>query len=103
MIIGNPDSRPLKPGAPGSPAEITAESLCCIPVDWNFEENRPWLASEVADDAFHAWITKFPAYVEGKENRTWPIERRVEVCNCLWQAGEIWGVTYVEPTQESKE
>ena len=104
MTTGNPDSHPLVPGVPGSPNEITAANLHCIPVDWHFDENRPLLASEVEDRAFHIWITRlFPLYVEDKENQVWPIERRVEVCNRLWQAREIWGVTYVESAQESKE
>jgi hypothetical protein len=99
MTVGNPDSLPLKPGTPGSPAEITAENLHSIPVGWNARENRPWLASEVEDLTFHTWITRmFPAYVEDKENQVWPTSRRVEVCNRLWQAREIWGITYVEPT-----
>lgn len=101
MTIGNPDSRPLVLGAPGSPDEITAGNLHCIPIDWNDERNRPWLASEVSDDAFHVWITRlFPAYVTDRENQVWPVERRVEICNRLWQAREVWGVTYIEPAQE---
>jgi hypothetical protein len=102
MTIGNPNSRPLVADAHGTPFEITAENLHCIPIDWNARENRPWLASEVEDHAFHAWATRmFPAYVEDQENQVWPRERRVEVCNRLWKARAIWGVTYVEPTEEA--
>lgn len=104
MTIGNIDSFPLVPGAPGSPVEITAENLHCIPVDWHFGENRPLLASEVDDPAFHLWITRlFPAFVEDKDNQAWPTERRVEVCNRLWQDREIWGISYSDPAQESQE
>ncbi len=45
----------------------------------------------------------FPAYVEDKENQVWPVERRVEHCNRLWQAREIWGITSVEAAQENQE
>ncbi len=38
MTRGNPDSLPLVPGAPGSPQEITAEILHCIPIDWHDEQ-----------------------------------------------------------------
>ena len=104
MSTESSDSRPLIPGAHGSPDEITSENLHCIPIDWHYEENRPWLASEVADSAFHAWIMRmFPTSVEDQGNQAWPIERRVEACNRLWQDGEIWGVTYVKSAQEGKE
>jgi hypothetical protein len=42
----------------------------------------------------------FPQFVEDQENQVWPLERRVEVCDRHGLAGEIWGVTYVEPTEE---
>ena len=105
MTADSSNSRPLIPGVHGSPDEITAENLHCIPIDWNYEENRPWLASEVTDSAFHIWITRmFPTSVEDMENQAWPVERRVEHCNRLWQDGEIWGVTYVNtPTQQFDE
>lgn len=103
MTTDSSNSRPLIPGAHGSPSEITEENLHCIPVDWHYAENRPWLASEVSDSAFHAWISRmFPTYVEDKGNQSWPTQRRVEACNRLWQDGEIWGVTYVELAQTAQ-
>lgn len=107
MQFGNPRSRPLIPGWPGAPVQLEEQDLAMIPFLVFLEESAPdgsrYRGTTVAiasDQEFDTWIHHmYSSYLLDEAERndhSWPMDRRLALCNRLWKHGEIWGLTYTD-------
>lgn len=111
MQFGNPCSRPLIPGFPGAPVQLEEPDLAMIPFLVFFDEPAPdgscyrgTTVVAASDQEFDAWIEHmYSRYLLDETERndhSWPMGRRLALCNRLWKHGEIWGLTYSCNTDE---